>query len=336
MNKRLSKFLKFLAFLALGVFVLWLVYRGQDINKVLSDMRKADFAWVLVTILFGLFSHIFRALRWQMLIKTLGYRPKLLTTFGAVMIGYLTNLALPRAGEIARCVVIKRAEKAPLDSLVGTIVVERGADLIMLVIITFFAVVLQVGLLGGFLKKWLVDPITAGISNNSTSIIIFSLSILVFLVTVYLVYKYYLPRFREHNIYKRLKKIIIGFVEGLKSITRMKNKGMFILYSVLVWSMYLLMGYAGFYTIQCTSHLGLMESLSVLVMASLAYTIPVPGGLGTYHFFITEGLKLYNIEAACGNVYAAINHSAQTLFIIVLGGIFLFLTPFLTRAKKYE
>lgn len=52
-------------------------------------------------------------------IEPMGYKPPISTSFYAVMIGYLTNYAIPRGGELARCGVMFGTDKIPVDKLLG-------------------------------------------------------------------------------------------------------------------------------------------------------------------------------------------------------------------------
>jgi hypothetical protein len=66
--------------------------------------------------------------------------------FFAVMIGYLTNLAIPRLGEILKCTMLARYEKIPAEKLVGTIILERIIDAISLLIVFAVTLAIQPGI----------------------------------------------------------------------------------------------------------------------------------------------------------------------------------------------
>ncbi len=105
-------------------------------DEVWSDIREANYSWLLISLVFAIVSHIFRALRWNLLINSLNYKTKLSTTFFAVMIGYMANTAVPRMGEFMRCGVLSKKEKIPFNALFGTVISERIFDLI----VTFFII----------------------------------------------------------------------------------------------------------------------------------------------------------------------------------------------------
>ena len=136
--------LKFLSFFILGIVLFWLVYKDQDINRIKSILsNEVNYFWIVVSVFLGLLSHISRSIRWNLIIEPLGHKPRLLNTFLSVMIGYLMNLALPRMGEISKCGVLSRYEKIPFTKLIGTVVLERLIDVLVLLLILLMSVSLR-------------------------------------------------------------------------------------------------------------------------------------------------------------------------------------------------
>ena len=105
MNKKTQKTVLLILPIALGVFLIWysfLKLSTSDINSIKLSFKTANYWWVLVSVLFGVLSHISRAYRWYFLLEPLGYKPKFANTIMSVLIAYLLNLLIPRSGEIAR------------------------------------------------------------------------------------------------------------------------------------------------------------------------------------------------------------------------------------------
>ena len=145
MKKTVIKILKFLIFFTLGIFIFWLIYKDQDIDRIKSVLKnEVNYFWVVVSLFIGLISHISRTLRWGLMIEPIGHKPRFANTFIAVMVGYLMNMAFPRMGEISRCGVLSRYEKISFTKLFGTVVAERLIDVLSLVVAVacchFFAV----------------------------------------------------------------------------------------------------------------------------------------------------------------------------------------------------
>ena len=142
MKKTLITILQYVVFLGLGI---WIVYHmlhqltAQQETELVAAIKSIN-AWFLIPICFvGFLSHFFRALRWRYLLETVEMKPTVLNTTFAVMIGYITNLVLPRAGEVAKCTVLAKYEKMPAHKMIGTIVAERAFDIVCLLVIAIFA-----------------------------------------------------------------------------------------------------------------------------------------------------------------------------------------------------
>ena len=97
-------------------------------------------------------------MRWKLLINSLGYHPRTDNAFFAVMIGYLTNLAIPRLGEILKCTMLARYEKIPAEKLVGTIILERIIDAISLLIVFAVTLAIQPGIYTDLINAFFHSP----------------------------------------------------------------------------------------------------------------------------------------------------------------------------------
>ena len=165
MKAKIFSALKISVFFAIGLFLFWLAFRGQNISEIKIKLQNANYYWVLFALSFGVLSNVSRAVRWKMLIEPSGYNPSVINTFSAVSFGYFANLAVPRLGEVSRCAVLNRYEKIPVSNLLGTVVVERIVDVIALGIILLITLVLQFKLLSDFAMKSFFHPLEEKFSS---------------------------------------------------------------------------------------------------------------------------------------------------------------------------
>lgn len=323
-----------MAFLFVGLFLLWLVFRKLDIHLVVAQILNANYYWILLSFFCAIISHLARAARWNILINHLGNKTKLSTTFYAVMIGYFANMALPRLGEITRCGVLAKKDKISFDSLFGTVVAERVFDMIILLMIIFFVIVFQLKLVGSFVHKHIFSPLASEFSTNITPIVIIGgLFVLVILLTVFFM-KRLMPKISELSFYSKIREFITGFFTGIKTIYKLKKKWLFLFYTFVIWFMYFLMTYLVFYSMEATSHLTIIDGITVLAIGSLGMVAPVPGGLGAYHFIVKAVLvELYLIPSAIAASWATLIHTSQGVLILSVGALSYFLI-FLQKKKK--
>jgi uncharacterized protein (TIRG00374 family) len=322
LKKYLSAF-KYILLLILGIGLMVLAFRGQDWRKLLDDLREAEYIWVVASLIACFLAHVVRAVRWRMMIAALGHgTPSIRNTCYAVIIGYMANVAFPRMGEVSRCGVINRTDNIPIIKLIGTVIVERIIDLLMLFIILALGIILQFHLLSEFLYQHVLGKLDEN-AGNRTILIVAGL-ILLFAVGLF----YLLMKKKQWGIRNRLYKLFMDMKSGILSVKDLNDKTGFIFCSVLIWFLYGLSTYLCFFALEATSDLGAFAALSALVFSSLGMIVPVQGGIGAFHYMVSEGLLVYGIPKSEGLAYALLIHSSQTILILFTGAISLVLLMF--------
>lgn len=332
MQKGFFTILQYIIFLGIGIFLVWWsVHKLSDEAYVefIGSLKTANYYLLLPVFLILTISHLSRAIRWRILMRSMGYTPKLSNTFCAVMIGYLANFAVPRLGEVLKCTILGKYEKVPPDKLVGTILVERAVDILSLIIVVIIALISQVKIVGGYTKAMFVKYIFS--QNTSAFVIKFSILILCFIVLFFLM-RFIFRRFAEVKFIQKIKSIFNGILTGLLSIKTMQNKGHFIFHSILIWACYVVGTYVGFFAINETAGLPMMAAFPVLVFGTMA-TILTPGGIGLYPVFVMEAMQLYNIPASFGTANGWLQWSAQFILILIVGFICLLILPYINKRK---
>jgi glycosyltransferase 2 family protein len=316
----LTILIRYLVFLTLGILLLYLAFKGQDLNKMITDLRRANFEWVILSIIISMIAHLLRAYRWNLMIGSLGHgTPSILNTFHAVIMGYLANLAFPRMGELARCTVINKSDKIPVTKLLGTVIAERLIDLLMLGFIFLLAILLEFKVLSGFLNEHVLSKLSGRIGD--IILLIFGL-ILLFLVVIFFMI---LMKKKKWRFSERIFHFFSGMKTGILSVKMLDNKAGFLFSSVFIWLLYGLSSYVCFFALNATSSLGPGAALSTLVSGSLAMIAPVQGGIGAFHWMVSEGLIAYGISKTDGLSYALLVHTSQTLIVLFIGALSLIL-----------
>jgi glycosyltransferase 2 family protein len=136
-----KKLISSILFFIVGVILFLIVYRNFNLMELKKALSEVHFGWIILSVILGLASHFIRALRWKMLINTLGYQPKTVNLFLSVIVLYFTNLVIPRGGEISRCAVISKYENTPFVKLLGTVFIERVTDMCAFVLIFVFVLI---------------------------------------------------------------------------------------------------------------------------------------------------------------------------------------------------
>lgn len=318
MKTKIIKILQFAVFLLIGIALLYFAFRGTDLKAMMQDLKKANYAWVMLALTIAIMSHYIRALRWKLLIEPLGHKPSNSNVFWAVMFGYFANLAAPRLGEVSKCGALNRTEKIPMDSLLGTVIVERAVDLISLIILTVMVFFLRFELFGGFIIENIYQPLSEKFLNifPSTSWILF-----IFILSLVILFVLYRIRrvFSGSLIYQKIRGIAKGVLIGISSVYRMKRARSFVAYSIFLWILYFFMTWVMVFSIPETSSLNMIDGVFLLVIGSFGMTAPVQGGIGAYHWIISRGMTIFDIPADKGLVYATITHESQLVMILLFG-----------------
>lgn len=299
-------------------------------NDCKQALKSARYFLILPVFFIISASHISRAIRWKILMKPMGYRPRLINTFFAVMVGYLANLAIPRLGEVLKCTILARYEKVPADKLVGTILVERIVDVICLISVFIIAIISQAGIIGEYAGSTLRKYFFAG---GAPAIIKKLLMVAIVVVVVYLVFKFIFRKFNQYIIIQRIKNIFSGVKIGIASVKNLENRWAFIFHTVFIWGCYVGGTYLGFYATAGTEHLPFAATFPVLAFASIGMII-TPGGIGTYPTLIMEVMILYSIEKGIGYANGTLQWFAQFLIILVVGSISLALLPYFNKSTE--
>lgn len=282
----------------------------------------------------GLFSHFFRALRWKMLLKPLGYNPSNKNMTMAVFIGFLANLALPRLGEVSKCGAIAKYEKIPINKVLGTVITERGIDLITFVGLFLITVFTNFKKLGNYFDIKIIAPIAKKISSlQNPNLIIYS--VLAVIIIGFIILYRFRDRFSHKNFYIKTKEILKGFLEGVKSLTKIEKPFFFILYTTLIWLCYWLMTQVVFFSLAETIGLDYGVGLVALMFGSVGLLV-VQGGIGIYPAIIAETLFLYSVPQTTGYALGWLLWSGQTLLVVILGAVSLGLFPILNRKRQTD
>jgi len=308
--------------LSIGVALLYLAFKGKDLGKMLEDIKKANYFWVMISLIVSIFAYISRAMRWNMLVTTLGYKPKLRNTYWALLFGYFANLAIPRLGEVSRCGALSRKEKIPFNELLGTVVIERVIDVLMLLVSLILVGILEFSVLKSFAAKALSLHLYPSHSSFLLLVNSWKFIAIMILPLMLLVFLHFYFRWHEKKNSATLKKIenlILGIVKGFQTILKMKDSWKFIAHTLFIWTMYFIMTYSCFFAIPATSGLGLKAGFFTLAIGGIGMTIPVQGGFGTYHLIVSQGLTLFGVPLTDGLVYATIVHTSQTLLVLLMG-----------------
>ena len=321
-SERLIKSLKSLLPIGLGVFLVIYSYLSTDEiirSQIYFYIRQANPLYVGLSLLFALLSHVSRAIRWNYLLRPLGYQTPLLSSFYFVMMAYFANLGIPRSGEVLRATSLRTYEKVPFEKGFGTIVTERIIDLVMLFIVIGVTLFLQ------------TERLTKLMASNKKALVISVLVLIIAVVGLWV--SIAVLKKSTLAIAQKLTRFLEGIQSGLLSVFKMKQKGYFIAHTLFIWACYIAMFWVIKYTLPETESLGLSELLVAFIAGSFAMTA-TNGGVGLYPIAVRASLALFGISFASGEAFGWILWISQTLMIVLCGAFCFLSLPLIYRKRS--
>ncbi|MBP5486600.1 MAG: flippase-like domain-containing protein [Bacteroidales bacterium] len=301
--------------LALAAGLIYLVLRKAEWESFAEGFASCRWGWVLASMACGLLALVLRGLRWRLLLLPFDGGTTRRLSISAYWVGNVFNAILPTSGEWVRCGLVTR-EKNKFDHVLGTAAAERVIDLLTLAVILGLLAIFGWNFIGLFVTQNIIVPFIAFWQRpdiiQSVSLILLAMAALVALVWL---------AAKKFRIFSRLKDFMIGILDGFSSIRLMPGKSCFLLETVIIWSLYALQVWA----VALALGLSMLpkDALLLSAMGSIASFIPVPGGIGAYHYIIALTLgSLYGMDWGKGLLLATLCHESQLLVAMgcALGG----------------
>lgn len=328
-KKSIVLLIKTVAPLALGAYLFWLFFSSMTDDDLLSFKKafsEANYFWMFLSLALSFIALWSRATRWKYMLEALDYKTPYSNRYHAIMIGYLINFTIPRAGEASRAAMLYRSDGVPFSKSFGTIIGERVFDLIMLGLVTGLAMLVgyndlmeiftSISNLGSHPEA--VD----GISTKQIIFIVLGIGLLFLIILVIM----------KKGLREKLTSFIKDVINGALSIFKSKNPGGFIAHTLLIWTCYIGMFALPFYALPETSNFPISGLLIGFIAGSVGITL-TNGGLGVYPILVGLVVAFYikgdypdNAEGI-GKALGMLMWISQTLFMVVLGLISLALLP---------
>lgn len=316
--------LKYLVSILVTLFFLYFAFRGADLANLLQILSGANYWWVLASIPPLFISHLFRAWRWEYLLRPVKPKMHFRNLFSAMIVGYMLNNVLPRAGEIARPYAIGKLEGISRSAAFGTVFMERIFDVLSFMVVIALIPVVYSGPLTQMLP-WLWE--TSIWISAITIVILAGLVFLMMRRDIVVAIAGFFSRFLPKKYADFLSKIMHSFLDGFLFLKDTKSYAMIIFLSAMVWIFYIVMMYLPFFAFGLTRNHGLDWNAALVIQAisSIGFMMPTPGATGSYHYFVIESMtKLYGIDTDLARSYATVTHAVGFLATMVVG-LFFFL-----------
>ena len=341
MSTGAKKAIKYIISTAVAAVLLYFSFREVKWDEFVSGLKTCRWGFIVLSMAASILAFWLRGLRWREILLPIDGSIRKRTTFNAVNIGYIANFVFPRIGEFVRCgFITKNSEpepcaeqdgagdscgtrddirllrkKASYDKVLGTVVMERSWDMVVMFMLLIALLVFRWDKFGGFFLEKMWRPIVKTV-NFSIWWIILGLLILSAIAIWRIV------RAREKNVFfGKICGVFSGLVQGLASFVKMRHKWLFLLYTVLIWAMYWLMSASTMWALPDLDSLGAADAFFLMIAGSLGWLVPVPGGFGSFHYIVSLALSvIYGIPFGQGIIFATLSHESQAITMAICGG----------------
>lgn len=325
MNKKVSQILKYAVSASLAFVLLYFSFRDVEWADFMEGLRACRWEFILLSMAAGSFAFWLRAVRWRQLLLPIDSSITKTTTFNGINIGNISNFVFPRIGEFIRCGVITRRsepisedapehKKASYDKVLGTVVLERSWELLVMLLLLAVVVVGGFSRFGGFFLEQIWTPMSQRLDFSIWWIV-------AALALAGAAGCYALWRYRTANpFFSKVWGIFAGILQGFASCLKMDRKWMFFAYTAFIWMTYWLMAASTVWAAPFLSDLDLIDALFLSLVGGLGFAVPVPGGIGAFHFIISLALSaMYGVPTELGIIYATLSHTSQAITQIIFG-----------------
>ena len=326
----MKKTVKYILSAAVAALLLWFSFRDVEWAGFIEGLKSCRLEFIVLSMAGGAFAFWLRAVRWRQLLLPLDPHTSRITTFNGINIGNISNFVFPRIGEFVRCgVIVRRSQKRAFgyaqkdkdaadrktityEEVLGTVVLERGWELLVMLIMLALVLILGHERFGSFFVEQIWSPLSQKLNLWWIACGAFAL----LAGACVLVWKY-----RTRNAFcGKVAGIFKGLMQGFSSCLRMERKWMFFAYTVFIWGMYWFMAACTVWAAPFLSHLDVVDALFLSLVGGLGFAVPVPGGIGALHFIIGLTLStIYGVPMETGIIYATISHTSQAITQILFG-----------------
>lgn len=323
-----ARVVKFLIPVVVSVGLCVVMFRDIDFNEMLAVIRRdCDFRWIGLMCFMSIFPMVFRGLRWGIQLRAVGIDAPVRVLVYSIFGTYAVNLVFPRLGEVWRTGYVSYRENAPFSTVLGSMIADRFADLLTVLLLTVATFVIARSPLIEFVQTY---------PDAYRKILHVVSSPWGWIAGTVIIGVCWLVLAKSHNAgVLKVRKFLMGIWHGFAAIGRMKGKFQWLGLTVGIWGCYFLQLEIAFHAFPLTEQLfeqnGLLIVLVCFVLTSISMGIPSNGGIGPYQTTMLFGLGVFmaganapagvshsefmTVGAAFGNVIIA----SQTLLLIVLG-----------------
>ena len=288
--------------------LMWYLYKDVSWHdELLPALLSVHWEWVALSFGFNFLASACRGFRWKYLLEPLGYSSKGWNGTHSVTFGYAMNYLIPRSGELARCTMLNKAERIPVDILIGTVILERIVDVMILGMVILLSLLIH---------QDAISQLFAGADSSKLSLILVgAISGIILLIAFLMLMK----KMRHIPVIARVDNFLVGIGKGIRSIGQLKQPMKFWSLTAGIWICWIMMTYLSMLAMDITANMSIADTIFFVAAGSLGMMVPTPGGAGSFHGMSILAFKTLGYSEATGKIYSLLSWSVKTAFEIIVG-----------------
>ncbi len=314
----LKKLLQYGVPLIISIGLCYLLFTGIDFNEMIETIRnECNFWWIGLALFISLFSHLFRAMRWRIQLRALNINAPLVPLVYSIFGTYAVNLVFPRLGEVWRTTYISQRQNASFTAVFGSMVADRMADTVTVLVLTLSTFLLASGAITQYLAQntALYEKVIALISSPWLWV-----AFVAFIALTWWI----LAKKRNNKIVAKIIEFAKGLWVGFAAIAKMKGKVQWLILTFAIWGCYFIQLFVAFFAFKETTAVvenhGIIAVLVCFVFSSIAMGVPSNGGIGPWQWAVIFGLSIYGLPTnGISLAFANLVLGSQTILLIILG-----------------
>jgi glycosyltransferase 2 family protein len=305
---------------------LYFFFRSVDWTLLFKHLTDIRWGWFILFVLLYPVHYLTRAIRWKYLLLHEKKQTSLYNRFAANAIGFTVTYIFPmRLGEVVKPLYLAKKEGMRKGFVLGTVVIERVADILTMCLILGVFFVFQPLLASGLnmdgqsttrLQIWGILALAFALV-----IVLISLALIFFRDKTLHIIDFFIRPFPK-KVSQKIHEISDEFIHGLKFFHSGRQVFFFIIWSFILW-----LGIIFFYWVFFFAygiHISFFSLFPYVFLLLIGASIPTPGMVGGFHAFSKLGLTaLYGIDVNLAVGMTIVVHAVQVVMTYLTGYVIL-------------
>ena len=248
LKAQVKQTLKIVFLFSLTFFFLYIAFRKIDFNELFLVLKSANYLYAIGGAFIGVvIGSYFRALRWRYLLNPRKKDIGMDILFSSMMVGYMMNSIIPRAGEVYRPLLLAKKEGISRASAFGTILAERVFDILSLLISFGVCLIYFKQKLSSTFEEYNLEVISIYVSIITLIFVALIILILFNLEKSEIIIEKITNKFLPERFHQMIQHLFVSLINGFSFIIYRNIILRFLFSLLLVWISYITSTYLTFF-----------------------------------------------------------------------------------------